>query len=97
MNLWFSEDMIRLRTVATRTEAHPAFPIDLAGASNVRKTQRERKDAESYQDYLEGEETRQNSSPDETRMLFDMEMDKHKPYVEVELLDKEARILGISS
>jgi hypothetical protein len=96
VHFWFADDMMCLRTVAMRTEAHPGFPVDLTGTSNVHSASEVKEDAESYHKYLD--EDRRSSSPtDEMRMLFDMEMDEHKPHIQAETLNKEARILGISS
>jgi hypothetical protein len=96
VHFWFADDMMCLRTVATRTEAHPGFPVDLTGTSNVHSASEVKEDAESYHKYLDKD--RRSSSPtDEMRMLFDMEMDEHKPHIQAETLNKEARILGVSS
>jgi hypothetical protein len=96
---WFQEHVKSFRPVATSAEAHPGFPVDFNGPSSPsNEGTRRKKDEQGYHDYLDEERRRDNSSPHKTR-IFCMDMDDPVPDANVskEDLNKQARILGLSS
>jgi hypothetical protein len=101
-NIWFEEDITRSTPIATSADPHPGRPVDFSFPSNTNLQDfqcRRKESIEGYHTYLEEERRRSSDPAYHDLWVFAVELEAYRSHArEVEeRLDKEARILGLTT
>jgi hypothetical protein len=101
-NIWLEEDTTRFSPIATSADPHPGRPVDFSfpSYSNLQNLQCRRKESiEGYHTYLEEERRRSSDAAYSDPWVFAIELEASKSHAKEveERVDKEARILGLTT